>query len=32
LESVYLAEYHDEHKPAGAIYLDDIAVRPSSAQ
>ncbi len=28
LEAVYLAEYHDEHKPVGAIYLDDISVQP----
>jgi len=26
LECVYLAEIHDEHKPTGAIWLDDIAV------
>jgi len=26
LESIYLAEIHAEHKPAGAIWLDDIAV------
>ncbi len=32
LESVYLAEYHDEHKPVGAIYFDEIAVRPPSTR
>ncbi len=28
LESVYLAEYHDAHRPSGAVYLDDISAAP----
>ena len=26
LESIYLTEIHDDHQPAGAIWIDDIAV------
>ena len=29
LESVYLVEYHADRKPAGQIFLDDIAVAPA---
>jgi hypothetical protein len=28
VESVYVAEYHDAHRPAGEMYLDDIGVTP----
>jgi hypothetical protein len=31
LESVYLAEIHDERKPAGEIWLDDIAAARTPA-
>jgi hypothetical protein len=28
LESIYLAEYHEDRRPVGAIFLDDIAAGP----
>ncbi|MBN1629332.1 MAG: phosphodiester glycosidase family protein [Thermoleophilia bacterium] len=28
LESIYLAEYHEDQQPAGAIFLDDISAGP----
>jgi len=31
LESVYVAEFHADRKPAGQIYLDNIAVGPTGA-
>ncbi len=32
LESVYLAEYHEERRPSGAVYLDDICVVPGRSE
>jgi len=30
LESIYLAEYHEDRGPSGAIFLDDIAATPAA--
>jgi hypothetical protein len=32
LESVYLAEYHDDRRPSGVIYLDDICAAPGRSK
>jgi hypothetical protein len=32
LESVYLAEYHEDRRPVGAVYFDDICAGPGRSE